>query len=166
MRISVFICSLFLVTGWPAQLSAQEVHTRGDSVQERARVRLRYTEAGQERRIAGRLVSLTTDTVEVRDNANMAHWTLPMERVSDLEISSRRSVKASRILLYGLIGLAVGAGVGALAGSSEGELGSWYGAIMLGPAGFVVGSIGGALPRDRWERVAPRSLANARDDNR
>ena len=150
MRVSIFICSLLLVAVPPAVLSAQEGGTPDRPVGERPKVRLQYADSGQRRVIAGRLVSLTTDSVEVVD-AYRTHWRLPLDRVSDLKTSSHRSVNGFRILRSGFITGAVGAGLGALIGG--GGMGSAYGAIFYG-AGLVVGVIAGALPTDRWDRVA------------
>jgi hypothetical protein len=153
VRFSALIGSLVLVIGQVHPLYPQTRELDVNEVPAGARVKLEYSDGGHRVERAGELISLSADTIQIVDSRRF-YWTVALTRLSELKVSTRRRISPGRILLFGLIGGAAGAGIGALAGSSEGELGSWYGAIVLGSTGAGLGLLLGAIPANRWDRVA------------
>jgi hypothetical protein len=103
--------------------------------------------------LTGTLVQVRPDTLVLR--ANGADQTLPFSAIDSLQRSKGRK---SSTLVGGVVGLIMGAGIGAVTGATSDTPGIAvpYGVLVLGGAGLGLGLIIGSLNRhgeERWTRV-------------
>jgi hypothetical protein len=124
--------------------------------------RVRFTYAGDDAR-TGTLVALTADSLEVRLPGRSQASRMPLSRVMRLDVSngSERHILATGQLGL-LVGVAVGAGIGAVSNVSCDANGvgcmsrsdnMMLGGVFLGALGGVVGLIAGLRGSEKWEHV-------------
>jgi len=114
-------------------------------------------------RVDGRLVALEADTfvIALDKSADLAR--VPRAAIATVEVSVGRSSRAGHVVKGLLLGAAVGAGVGALTGTSC-KQGEWFCSPGFNAAAYAVllapiGAIGGAaMPVEHWKRVAEPSV--------
>jgi hypothetical protein len=116
-----------------------------------------------EEQVQGRLVALEADTFVLELHKSTEFARVPRAAIATVEVSAGRSSRASHAALGLLVGAAIGAGMGALTGTTC-KPGEWFCspgfnaaalAIVLAP----IGAIGGAaMPVERWKRVAEPSV--------
>jgi len=128
-----------------------------------SRIRITQLEAGKSRRHSGTVVTAAADTVVLRLDGLGATATYSLARISGLELSRERKGHVAVGVGVGfLAGAGTGALVGALAckdhgclnGSDEmGALVVALGAGIGGVVGMLVGGVIGAHKTDTWEAV-------------
>lgn len=151
---------LFLLFTHPHALVGQAA-APATSLQPGARVRI--TQAGEKPRVAI-VVDRTTDTLVVRWPEFSNPISLPISRISRLDVQTGRHRNVLKGMAIGTLGAgAAGFILGAasyqpctsncfLAPTSREESGA-IGGILLGTVGFVVGTLAGIPSRDTWKRV-------------
>jgi hypothetical protein len=114
-------------------------------------------------RVDGRLVSLEADAFLIKLGKGVELARVPRAAIETVEISAGHSSRMGHVLMGLLGGAAVGAGVGALTGTSC-KQGEWFCSPGFNAAAFAVlgapiGAIGGAvMPVERWKRVPELSV--------
>ena len=148
-QIAVFLVAVLVLP----QLVAAQTLTPGS--------RVRVTDPFEGTR-AGTLVALTADTLEVRVAGRSESSRLPLAEVTRLEVSRGKQRHISRAGK----GLAIGVGVGAVAGFIAGEddcrnewlcitrpQGAVLGGAFFGAVGGAIGLLTGVIPSETWEKV-------------
>ena len=113
---------------------------------------------GSTKRLTGTVVASGDTTLTVQTNKSKPPLVIPRANIAGLETS----VQPSRKGRGALIGLGVGAFMGAMMGFASGddpdglisftaEAKAGMGAIVLGPLGAIIGAL--AAPGERWEAV-------------
>jgi hypothetical protein len=128
-----------------------------------SRLRITQLEAGKSKRHSGTVVTATADTVVLRQDGLGATATYSLARISGLELSRERK---GHVAVGVGVGFLAGAGTGALVGalackdqgcfSGSDELGALPAALGAGigaVAGMLVGAVIGAHKTDAWESV-------------
>lgn len=133
-----------------------------------SRIRLTQLEAGKSRRRSGTVVTAAADTVVLRLDGPGATATYSLAKVSGLEVSrGRKGHVAVGVGVGFLAGAGTGALVGALACKNQGCLSGsddMGGAVVAlaagigGVVGMVVGGVIGGHKTDTWEAVPSSSL--------
>lgn len=136
-----------------------------------AGTRIRVTAAPPVTGLTGVVVSHTAETLAFRADDHGNTISVPVVQVTRLDVSGGRK---TRKLLGASVGLAVGAGLGALVGQSKAEKANCTGSSVCGDAfvaagGAVVGGLGGlilgtmlgAWSTERWTPVASTVIARA-----
>lgn len=132
--------------------------------------RVRVTHPGEGKR-TGTFVSLTDDTLELRFEGRSEPSRLPLDQVTQLEVSHGKQRHLMRGAGIGfLVGGALGAATGAAAGSdcAPNEFmcpgaggGAIIGGVFIGTFGGILGLVAGVIPSEKWERVVlqPRRIS-------
>jgi hypothetical protein len=136
--------------------------------------RVRIVPANGGTRKEGTLVVMTNDSLSYRPGVSGAMLTMSMDSVRTVFVSDGLRSRTGHTLRFGLIGAAIGFGLGAIitAGSCVENAGKPQllpcntGYVLLGvplaAAGFLGGAlIGRAHKSDRWERVYDRSQSTS-----
>jgi hypothetical protein len=136
--------------------------------------RVRIVPVSGDTRKEGTLVVMTTDSLSYRPGVSDAMLTMSMDSVRTVFVSDGLHSRTGHTLRSGLIGAAIGFGLGAIitAGSCVEDAGKPQllpcntGYVLLGvplaAAGFLGGAlIGRAHKSDKWERVYDRSQSTS-----
>jgi hypothetical protein len=112
MRFLSTFCAVLLVTPVPGISQAHQANVI--QVDGGSRVRIAAPVFGPEKRV-GTVVSLTRDTLVLRQGANTAFQPVAMSEITALEVSSGTHTRKAKGALWGLV---IGAGSGAILGYS------------------------------------------------
>ena len=123
-----------------------------------ARVRLRLRGPGRGYTVTGSLLALTADSVAILPAASVRRAAYPRAALAGLDVPSYGRATARGLLVGGLAGTVIGAGVGFAGGGDPDALmvrsasaAAAVGSVLLGTLGAVGGAILGAnTTAERW----------------
>ncbi len=165
MRFTSTLCALALIT--PMTAFSQNATSEANQVDAGSRVRIAAPMFGDKKQV-GTVVSVSRDTLVLRQGASTTHRSVATSDITALEVSKGTYTRKGKGALWGLM---IGAGVGAVAGyvsytepkpctnfcismdlgpSSKGSSAA-FGGLAGGIVGALFGTFFGRNATDAWE---------------